>query len=43
MQKRRWLKAVIEAAENETLTLPWGRRAGRAKRKANARARAMAA
>jgi hypothetical protein len=43
MKKRRWLIAMIEAAEDETVILPWSRRKGRAKRKAAARARAMAA
>ncbi len=43
MQKHRWLIAMIEAADDDTLTLPWSRRKGRAKRKAAARARAMAA
>ncbi len=43
MQKHRWLIMALAAAEDDTLTLPWSRRAGRAKRKAAARARAMAA
>ena len=43
MQKHRWLIAAIEAAEDETLILPWSRAAGRKRRKAAARRRAMAA
>ena len=43
MKKHRWLTTMIEAAEDEIVVLPWSRRKGRAKRKAAARARAVAA
>jgi len=43
MHKHRWLIAMIEAAEDDTLALPWSRAPGRKRRKAAARARAMAA
>lgn len=43
MQKHRWLIAMIEAAEDETVILPWTRAPGRKRRKAAARARALAA
>ncbi|WP_281840953.1 hypothetical protein [Sinisalibacter aestuarii] len=41
--KKRWMKSVIDAANTETAELPWTRGARRAKRKAAARARALAA
>ena len=43
MQKHRWLIAMIEAAEDETVILPWSRARGRKRRKAAARARTRAA
>ena len=43
MKKRRWLTAVIEAAEDDIVVLPWTRLKGRKRRKAGARARATAA
>ncbi|MEZ5769743.1 MAG: hypothetical protein R3D80_20410 [Paracoccaceae bacterium] len=43
MQKRRWLVAMIETAEIETVILPWSRARDRKRRKAAARARAIAA
>jgi len=41
--KKRWMKSVIEAAETETVELPWARGERRKTRKAAARARALAA
>lgn len=43
MRKRRWLTTMIETAEDNVVILPWTREKGRARRKAGARARAMAA
>ena len=43
MQKRRWLVAMIETAEIETVILPWSRARDRKRRKDAARARAIAA
>ena len=43
MQKRRWLIAMIKTEEVETIVLPWSRARDRKRRKAAARARAMAA
>ena len=43
MQKRRWMIAMIRTAEIETVALPWSRARDRKRRKAAARARAMAA
>jgi len=40
MKTRRWLTAVLDAVDDETLTLPWSRGPGRKARKAAARARA---
>lgn len=39
---KRWMKAVFEVAETETITLPWTRGSRRRARKAAARARALA-
>lgn len=41
--KKRWMKSVIKAAGTETFVLPWARGARRARWKAAARARALAA
>ena len=42
MKMNRWLAAVLDAAEDDTLVLPWSRKPGRKARKAAARARAEA-
>jgi hypothetical protein len=41
--KKRWMKSVIDAANTQSVELAWDRGARRAKRKASARARAVAA
>ncbi len=43
MQKHRWLIGMIKTADVETIVLPWSRARDRKRRKAAARARAMAA